>query len=191
MNRRWALCCAMVGLGHLAVVKPLESAAASAPRAASGSATGLASAQPSLALAIVPPADAAAPIEAARGFQVALSNVGDQPVRVWRDSCSWGHENLSFELRDDGGAVTTVRRRPITWEKNFPDWAMLAPGERLLFDVTLEPSGWLNLPALKPGEWRSVTLRAIYRSVSDRQAQLHRVWAGKVVSAPVVVAIRR
>src|SRR3954470_12347583 len=34
---------------------------------------------------------------------VVLKNVGSSPLRLWKDTCSWGYQNLSFEITDGDG----------------------------------------------------------------------------------------
>jgi hypothetical protein len=121
-------------------------------------------------------------IHSARMFSVVLTNIGKGPVRLWRESCSWGYDNLSFEIKNADGAATRLRKRPRVWEKNFPDWAALAPGSRMVFEVLLDASTWINVPLSKVGSSRTLQLQAIYESTEDKDSRASRVWVGRVAS---------
>src|SRR6188472_4536687 len=62
-------------------------------------------------------------------FHVLVKNVSDAPLRLWTDKYSWGYGNLSFEQVAADGTVTKVKKKPRGWDKNFPDWLELQPGD--------------------------------------------------------------
>jgi len=142
----------------------------------------------SLSLRIVPTsftgtgARAITLIDPSQHFAVVLTNVGKSPVRVWRETCSWGYSNLSFEVQDQDGSLVTVTRRQRPWEKNFQDWMVLPPGDHLVFDVTFDATTWQHAPLPEPGRQRTVGLRAVYESADGKEARANKVWSGKVVS---------
>jgi hypothetical protein len=107
-----------------------------------------------------------------------LTNKGEYTLRLWKDSCSWGYRNLSFELIDASGRRSTVTRAERGWEKNFPAWNDLPSGGSLSTDVTLSRTEWRGLPALKHGERRAIRIRAVYRSEPGFDAKTHHVWVG-------------
>jgi hypothetical protein len=127
---------------------------------------------------------------AARSPQVTvvLTNKGQHTLRLWKDSCSWGYQNLSFELTDSAGLSITITRPERGWEKNVPAWNDLPSGGSLSIDVTLSAPEWRGLPALKHGEEQAVRLRAIYQTEAGFDATTHHVWVG-VAQSPVIDVI--
>ena len=77
-----------------------------------------------------------------QGFLVVVNNVSAAPVRVWRDWCSWGYQQLSFEITDDAGHSWTVRRKEHEFFKNYPDYWTLGPGEPLVLSIALTTDLW-------------------------------------------------
>lgn len=120
---------------------------------------------------------------------VVFRNVGTQPLRLWKDTCSWGYRNLSFEMFDAGGRRFTLTRVEVAWEKNVPTWDTLAPGASVSRDITLNPADWEGLPPLAPGESRHVSVRAVYRSPLTDQSTRHGIWVGSAVSEDLEVTI--
>ena len=118
-----------------------------------------------------------------QGFPVIVSNVSNQPVRVWRDWCSWGYQQLSFEVTDDTGRTSTVRRKEHPFLKNYPDFWTLGAHEPLVLSVALIPDLWesdgVPLPDIKG---KALTLRAVFAAAEDDQSRGNKVWSGRVQS---------
>jgi len=118
----------------------------------------------------------------AQHFHVVLTNVSKKPMRLWREWCSWGYSNLSFAATDQGGKTTMVTKAPRGWDKNFPDFTIVSPGDHLVVDVTFEPTIWQAAPLPVPGKARTVSLRAVFEIKEDAQTKRNDVWTGKVSS---------
>jgi hypothetical protein len=117
-----------------------------------------------------------------RHFSVVITNVGDKPVMLWREWCGWGYFNLSFEMTDQAGAHVAITKKPIGWEKNYPDWMVVPPGDHMVVDVSFDPGIWRNAPMPAAGKSQTIGLRAIYESADSQEAKANRVWTGKVSS---------
>jgi hypothetical protein len=115
-------------------------------------------------------------------FHAVLTNVTTKPVRLWRDTSSWGYSNLYFEATDQSGRKLVIKKKEVQWDKNVPDWTIVPPGDHFVINVTLDPSTWTNSPAPDPGRQRTVSLRAIFEVSEDAEARKHQVWTGKVSS---------
>jgi hypothetical protein len=114
-------------------------------------------------------------------FHVVLTNVSDQPIRLWRDWCSWGYFCLSFELTDQDGRTFQVRKKPRGWDKNFPDPFTIPGGNHMVLDVALDDT-WegVPLPVNRNGQvWK---IKAVYEVPADEETAKHKVWTGKVSS---------
>jgi len=120
-------------------------------------------------------------LDKARHFSVILTNVGQTPIRLWRDWCSWGYYNLSFELAGPNGNRVNISRKEKEWEKNFPDSTPVVTGGQMVIDVIFDPTIWRNLPAL--GKELTISLRALYESAKGKEATEHRIWTGKIASS--------
>ncbi len=124
-----------------------------------------------------------------QGILVVVTNVSAAPVRVWRDWCSWGFQQLSFEITDDAGHSWTVSRKDHPFFKNYPDYWTLGPGEPLVLNIALttdlwespEAAGALPIADLKG---KAVTMRAIFAASADDQSRENNVWTGRVTSTP-------
>jgi hypothetical protein len=117
-------------------------------------------------------------------FHVVVTNVSRQPVRLWREWCSWGYFNLRLEAQV-GGKTFTLAKKPRGWNKNYPDAFTLQPGEHFVIPVVLDPEVW-DLPQRRSGPAR---LRAVYHSTPDRDADEQNVWVGAVASPWLNVAV--
>lgn len=113
-------------------------------------------------------------------LHVVVTNMSNKPQRLWREWCSWGYYNLSFELKDAQGKMTALKKRVRGWSKNYPDWFELPAGEHYVIEVQLTGADW-ELPAkgALPPKW---TLRAVYQNAPDEFTEKESIWTGKIVS---------
>jgi hypothetical protein len=122
-------------------------------------------------------------------FHVLLKNISGKPQRIWREWCSWGRHNLSFELTIEGEKML-ITKTVISYLKNYPDDEVIDPNEFVVFDVFIASGGWLNLPKIKEGQNRLMgELKAIYEIAPEAEAKELGVWTGKIESAPVKVTV--
>jgi len=115
-------------------------------------------------------------------FHVIVANTSDKPQRIWREWCMWGYYALSFELTEQDGKTRTIKKKPRSWTKNFPDYWTVGPHESLVVDVEFaDTSTWEGFPQ-PSGVSQSFTMRAVFEIPQGDQAQQHSVWTGRVVS---------
>jgi hypothetical protein len=122
-------------------------------------------------------------------FSVVITNIGRDSIRLWRQTCSWGYANLSFEAKDANGATVAVTKKQRGWEKNFPDWITIPPGDHFVVDVAFDVASWQNSPLPKAGQQKLVSLRAFYEIPADPETKANKVWVGKVASPQNMYAI--
>jgi hypothetical protein len=115
-------------------------------------------------------------------FYVVVTNVSDEPVRLWKEWCSWGYFNLTFQVTDEAGHPVEVRKQGRDWSKNFPDWEVIPPGGHQVREVTFDPTIWEGWPLPEPNRHRAVRLRATYDIRTDEASKEHGVWTGQVSS---------
>lgn len=121
-------------------------------------------------------------------FHVVVTNTGKSTKKLWREWCSWGYFNLSFESKDENGVVTKITKKFPGWDKNFPDWTLLPPGDSIVYEVNFDPEIWNNVPTHSAQGFTVVKLRAIFENdLEDTEGleaffKLTDVWAGRAVS---------
>ena len=116
-------------------------------------------------------------------FDVVITNVSDQPVRLWREWCSWGYFSLSFVATDEDGKSVAASKKLRGWDKNYPDATIVPPGDHMVFEVTFEDAIWQNSPLPERGRSRTVKLRAEYEVKGDEKAEKLAVWTGRGIVA--------
>ena len=115
-------------------------------------------------------------------FHVVLTNVSKEPISLWKEWCSWGYFDLSFEARDSTGKVVVISKKPRGWLKNFPCPVELAASEHWVVDVRLEPAIWQNSPLSDDSGKATIRLKAIYEIREDKESKEAKVWTGRVSS---------
>lgn len=139
---------------------------------------------PNLSLMIaVPIHDGQRTIEVGRRathFNVIIKNLSEHRVNLWREWCSWGYFNLSFQLTDENGTTWIAKKKEKDWGKNF-DSMTVDPSDELVIDVTFDPDIWDNVLPLDAGRSTTVSMVAIYQSENSDDAKERGVW-GRLVS---------
>ena len=126
-------------------------------------------------------------------FHVLVQNISDKPQNIWAEDCSWGYENLAFEMVMDGQSVV-INKGPIDLAKNFPKYWTLLSGEYFVFDIYISSSRW-DFPKIKEAS-KTVKLKAIYKNTSSDASVpdvLHfkgkGFWVGQIESEALDVVI--
>jgi hypothetical protein len=118
-------------------------------------------------------------------FHVLVTNVSDQPQRVWREWCSWGYFALSFEVTDADGKTRAIIKNLRAWTRNFPDYWTIPPHESLVLEVDFaDTSVWQPFPHPE-GDPMSFTMQAVFEIPRDKETEKDSVWTGRVVSKAV------
>ena len=121
--------------------------------------------------------------DGAQHFHVVLTNASNGPIRLWKEWCSWGYFNLSFESRDSKGKAVVISKKIRDWDKNFPCPVELAAGEHWVIDVGLEPAIWHNSPLSDDSGKATIRLKAVYEIREDKASKEEKVWTGRRVLA--------
>ena len=116
-------------------------------------------------------------------FHVVVRNVSNKLQRVWSQSCSWGHNSLSFRLTDAAGKQVTIRRSAVPFLQNSPEFIELGPGESQVISVYFASDDWVGFPRPKVGTTQTVRMRCALNVRSDEFARETGVWTGSVSSA--------
>lgn len=125
-------------------------------------------------------------IDAGGTFNIVLSNTAKHEVRVWREWCSWGYFQLSFVVRDaddKDAEQVVIRKKGRGWDKNYPDYWTLAPGEPLVWPVKLESGDWDLGPLEGKLRGRKLAVKAVFMSDKSSQSEQDGVWSGNISSA--------
>lgn len=124
-------------------------------------------------------------------FHVVLTNRSNNSIRLWRERCSFGYSNLYFEVTEDGGSTTLVRKQEIPWEKNWPEWITVLPGNSLVLNVTFAPPIWVNPLLPDRGQIRKMNIKAVYRINENVEAEQYHIWTGTAYSSDEEYIISR
>jgi hypothetical protein len=117
-------------------------------------------------------------------FHVTLTNSSDKPTKIWKEWCSWGYYALSFELTDESGKTWTAKKKPRSWDQNYPDYWTIDPHESLVLDVEIAGADiWEGFPRPSRGS-QKLRMRAVFEIRPDHQSQEHSVWTGRAISKP-------
>ena len=128
-----------------------------------------------------PPPDATLELRVfAEGDAVVLEarNAGDQPVRLWRQTNSWGWSMPRLSVGD--ALLKPVEK---IWTRNVPDAAELAPGESARYALRAGDFDPDALAAVRDLRDRPLRVQGCLVSEPSAQAVEHRVWCGTVRSA--------
>lgn len=121
-------------------------------------------------------------------LHVILRNVSANPLRIWKESNSWGYYALQFEVTTGKGERRVVRKKQRGWRKNVPDFWVLESGESLVHDVFLAGGAWENVPIDAIGE--KVSVRAIFEVPRETMADKLGVWIGQASSGVARCVLR-
>jgi len=121
-------------------------------------------------------------------FYIILHNVSGKDQKVWRDWCSWGHNNISMEAELADGSKVVLKKSPKKWGKNYPDASLVPAGKSFVFEVHLAWKPWQGVDKL-PKEPFKLTVK--YQIKASPEATEKKVWLGTVTSKPLTVTIRQ
>lgn len=123
-------------------------------------------------------------------FHVVVTNVSAQPIRLWREWCSWGYYMLSFRVTDETGKTIDVKKAPRAWKKNYPDWTLIQPGDHMVYEVSFDEETWPNTVPAK-GKTQQVKMSAVIEVKPDVDSEKEKVWTGTVSSPEQAYTIAR
>ena len=124
-------------------------------------------------------------------FYVVVSNISQEPVRLWQEWCSWGYCTLSFTVIDADGKTIVVKKAERAYMRNFPDWTLVPPGDHMVFEVSFEKNIWQNAPLPEKGSFRNVKMQAVFEIPEDEDSKKRGVWTGKTSSPELTYTIYR
>ena len=76
-------------------------------------------------------------------FHVSITNISDEPIRLWEEWNTWGYFSLSFELFDmTGKSLGHIAKSQRRWTVNRPSFVEIKPGQSHEIDVILHPGVW-------------------------------------------------
>jgi hypothetical protein len=125
-------------------------------------------------------------------LHVVVTNVSDEPLRIWDQWNSWGYHNLTLSLKLENGDETELQRfGGRAWSQNAPDSVELGPGEHYVLAVWLMPedrkartNSWGPI-RIRNGDYPWATLQAHYEIESESFAESKGVWVGRISSKPI------
>jgi len=127
--------------------------------------------------------------DGSKHFHVVVTNVSSEPVKVWKEWCSWGYFNLTFEARDAAGKIVVISKRPRDWTKNFPCPVEIEASGHMVIDVSLAPAIWQNSPLSDESGRATLRLKAVYEIRDTKESKQENVWTGRISSPEAAYTI--
>lgn len=119
-------------------------------------------------------------------IHVVITNAGGSPVALWREWCSWGYFNLTFEIVDEhGAALGTVQKKLRGWTKNYPDWLRIEESEHAIRTVNIFDDDIWETGALFNADGnlkKTIRMRAVFSIPRDQETDKNGVWVGTCAS---------
>lgn len=94
-------------------------------------------------------------------FFVAFRNLSNQVLYIPDEEFSIGHSSLELDVQTSDGILTTLKKKPGSWVRNFPAYYALPPGGSVLYPVSIDLRVWDGIPLslIKTGERYAVRVR--------------------------------
>ncbi|MBK1829801.1 hypothetical protein JIN77_03630 [Verrucomicrobiaceae bacterium R5-34] len=121
-------------------------------------------------------------------FYIILHNTSGKDLRLWRDWCSWGYDNLRLEATLADGQVVRLSKRAKEWDKNYPDVFTVAAGKSYVLEVHLGGQLWQGVKQLPEEPFQLVVH---YQIDPSKEGERRKIWIGKLRSEPLTVTLRQ
>ena len=96
-------------------------------------------------------------------FSVIIKNNTDSIASFYEDWNMWGYYNLYFKINLKEDTIYFTKKQKEGWDKNFPSYYALNPGDSMIIDYTKDCScKWSEFRCLPAGNYESVKIKAIY-----------------------------
>ncbi|PHS10429.1 MAG: hypothetical protein COA78_11385 [Blastopirellula sp.] len=118
-------------------------------------------------------------------FHVVLTNTSGKKLNVWREWCSWGYYNLTFEIQLKDGKKYEITKRPATWTRNGPDAYFVKKGAHFVYTIRFADDIWQGIP--DNVQSHIVKIKALYKIEKDDETKEFNVWTGNVESEVIEV----
>lgn len=115
---------------------------------------------------------------------VALVNMRNAAVRIWRPGNEWGDGMISFELLRDSTVVRVVRS-PQVYTRNVPGSIEVPPGGRHHIRFDLGDGSWQLAAPVRELFAMGARIVAIYEVLPSHEADEAGVWTGYLRSQTV------
>jgi len=114
-------------------------------------------------------------------LRVKVVNATKEPVRLWKDSNSWGHYKISVCLVQKNGKVVQIKRRPVAFTRNVPEFFETGPGESSETRIDLKDGYWTLPDGLDLEDWPPF-VSVVLCVESTPEAKELKTWVGTRVS---------
>ncbi len=142
-----------------------------------------------------------ATIDLDKPFDVTITNLGNEPIRLWRPESKEGYFQLTLHFKSPQSGKTTIVRHRVIEDDRFFSLGIgeltdigavqtLAPGEKLqlavcLSEITWSYATWESLPA--PNGKEPYQFSAHFDSLETPEAAKEKIWIG-AISSPEIAA---
>ena len=97
-------------------------------------------------------------------FSVIIKNNTDSMTSFYEDWNMWGYYNIHFEIIVHGKIEYFTKREKRGWDKNFPFYSALKPGDSMIINYTKDCScQWSEFPCLTEKNYDSAKIKVVYQ----------------------------
>jgi hypothetical protein len=122
-------------------------------------------------------------------FQVVVTNMSDTKQKLWKEWCSWGYFNISFEVALTDGTKCRITKKMRDWTRNGPDYLIVEPRNHFVYNVRFADDIWQGFP--KQMSAQDVKINAVFEVQPDDQSEKLGVWTGRIESENVSVRLHK
>lgn len=122
-------------------------------------------------------------------FQVVVTNMSDTKQKLWKEWCSWGYFNISFEVVLKDGTKCRITKKMRAWTRNGPDYLIVEPQNHFVYNVRFADDIWQGFPEQMSAQ--DVKINAIIEIEPDEKSQKLGVWTGRIESENVSMRLHK
>lgn len=112
-----------------------------------------------------------------REFQVVVTNISENPIRLWDNSNQWGYYNVTFLVTKKDGTKVEIFPKVPFFTRNVASFEILTSGESRIVPINMNAE-WGGLANLT----KDVTLRIRYSIPATSEAEDNKVLIGEFYS---------
>ncbi len=116
-----------------------------------------------------------------RVFRLEIVSVSQEPIRIWKTTFSYGYDSIYFHVYDRNGISCFIRRKPLRWTVNVPDFIIVLPGDSHFQDLDLNDGSW-DLSECNIDPQTEIDISAVLEIVPDENTAKYEVITGRFES---------
>ncbi len=123
-------------------------------------------------------------------FKVSILNGTKEKTTLMNDSCSWGYDAMSFDLKSPSGKEFHITRVEKNWNRNFPRGDKLDPIGMKVRTINFADKTWEGFPAGISGNMDGWQVRVNFKIPKSLLYSDEGFWSGEIHSNWVPATMR-